>query len=101
MVEIDISVRALEDIDELALYWAGFSEKTARFYISKIYATFELLKTFPKLGKVSPELEYPQVREVFSGPYRIFYHIVSDKKIQIITIHHSALPFDLEKLRPN
>ena len=101
MVEIDISVRALEDLDEIALYWSGFSEKTARFYISKIYATIGLLRTFPLLGKISPELEYPQVREILSGPYRVFYPVISDRKIQIITIHHSALPFEFEKLRPN
>ncbi len=101
MVEIEISVRAFEDIDEIALYWSGFSEKTARYYINKIYATIELLKSFPNLGKISPELEYPHVREILSGPYRIFYHIVSEYKIQIITIHHSATPFDFEKLRPN
>jgi len=60
-----------------------------------------LLAQFPHLGRVSPELGYPTVREIFAGPYRVFYHIVTEQRIQIITIHHSALPFDFDKLRPN
>jgi len=50
MAEINFSKQALNDIDEIALYWARFSEKTAKTYIQKIYATIELLAQFPHLG---------------------------------------------------
>jgi addiction module RelE/StbE family toxin len=101
MAEIDFSQRALEDIDEIAHYWARFSEDAARAYVKKIYATIALLEQFPNLGKISPELNYPKVREIIAGPYRIFYHVISERRIQIITVHHSAQPFDFDNLRPN
>lgn len=101
MVEIDMTDRAMKDIDEIAEYRARFSENAARVYIKKIYATIDLLRTFPNLGKVSPELDYPKVREILAGPYKIYYHIVSEKLIRIITINFSGLPLDFDKLRPN
>lgn len=101
MVEIDISERALKDIDDLAEHHARFSENAARVYVKRIYATFDLLRSFPNLGKISPELDYRQVREILAGPYKIYYHIVSEKLIRIITIHFSGLPLDFDKLRPN
>ncbi|HRI60835.1 MAG TPA: hypothetical protein PK228_13950 [Saprospiraceae bacterium] len=31
----------------------------------------------------------------------IYYHVVSEKLVRIITINFSGLPLDFEKLRPN
>lgn len=101
MVEIDFSERAIKDIDEIAVYHARFSENAARVYVKRIYATVELLRSFPTIGKVSPELDYPKVREILAGPYKVYYHIVSDKLIRIITIHFSGQPIDFDDLRPN
>ncbi|MCE7921885.1 MAG: type II toxin-antitoxin system RelE/ParE family toxin [Haliscomenobacteraceae bacterium CHB4] len=101
MVEIDITGRALKDIDEIAEYHAHFSENAARTYIKRIYAAIDLLRSFPNLGKVSPELDYPKVREILADPYKIYYHVVSEKLIRIITINLSGLPLDFEKLKPN
>ncbi len=39
--------------------------------------------------KVVPEKKDPSLRELLLGSYRIIYRIVSDVKIDIITIHHS------------
>lgn len=100
MVEIDVSEQAWDDINSSALYWSKFSGKTARLYIQTIYATIERLKTFPNLGHVCPFLEYPRVREVKAGPYRVIYHVVSERRIQIISVEHTSLPYDFDKIRP-
>ena len=101
MVEIIIVDRAQEDLVEIAEYWGKFSVKSARIHLDKIYEKIELLRTFPRLGKVFEELNYPNVREIIVGPYRIFYHILSAQKIHILAVHHSALPFDWDELHPN
>jgi len=37
-----------------------------------------------------PEFELPKIREIIEGRYRIVYRIVSEKEIDILTIHHSS-----------
>jgi len=95
MAEINFSKQALNDIDEIALYRARFSEKTAKTYIQKIYATIELLAQFPHLGKMSPKLDYPTVREIYAGPYRVFATLALNnvfRLLQYITVRfHSTL----------
>jgi len=101
MVEIIILDKADGDMSEIVAYWSQRSEVKAEEYMRKIFETIELLQSFPRLGKVVEGLDYPRVREVLVGPYRLFYHIVSEAKIHILTIHHSAAPFDWKTLTPN
>ena len=101
MVEVIILNKAQEDLEEIGAYLARFSEKSAGLHLERIFKAIESLKTFPLLGKIFLELDYPKVREIKAGPYRIFYHIVSETKIHILTIHHSATPFDWDELKPN
>jgi len=44
---------------------------------------------FPLSGKMVPEYEMEQIREVFEGPYRIIYYIKSDQ-VDIIAVIHGA-----------
>jgi plasmid stabilization system protein ParE len=67
MVEIKFAPQALEDLDALIEFWAGLSEQTAKFQVQRIRARVETLKDFPRLGRVVPELEYPNVRELIEG----------------------------------
>ncbi len=101
MVEVIVLDRAQEDLIEIAEYWGRFSVKSVRIHLDKIYQKIELLKTFPRLGKVYQDLDNPNVREISAGAYRVFYHIVSAQKIHILAVHHSASPFDWEELHPN
>jgi len=101
MVEVIILERAHEDLEEIGSYLARFSEKSAKLYLERIFKIIESLSSFPYLGKIFLELNYPKVREVKAGPYRIFYHIVSETKIHILTIYHSATPFDWDEIKPN
>lgn len=82
MVEIIIVERAQEDLVAIAEYWGQFSMRSARIHLDKIYEKIELLRTFPKLGKVFEELSYHNVREIVVGPYRIFYHILTTEKFE-------------------
>lgn len=101
MVQIIILDKAQEDLEELVSYWARFSQKVARHHLDQIYEKIRLLESFPYLGKVYEELNYPKVRETTVGPYRLIYHVVSETKIHILTIHHSARPLNWEDVKPN
>ena len=47
------------------------------------------LGDFPHLGRMGPEGNYPEVRELFVGKYRLVY-TVGDFAVEIITVVHQA-----------
>ena len=81
---------ALEDLDGIGNYIAQNSERFAKLTIKQIYDKTELLKQFPKLGRVVPEKKNENIRELILGTYRIVYEIVSDDLIYVLFVHHNA-----------
>ena len=100
MVEINWTDQANGDIDNIVEFLAIQSEKYAKIQIQRIFEKVDLLASMPKLGRVVPELEYEKLRELVVGAYRIVYHIRTLRRVDIITIHHSSRPLDMDKIRP-
>lgn len=50
------------------------------------------IATFPRSGRVVPEANDVNIREVFEGSYRIIYHLLDDE-VDIIAVVHSARPW--------
>lgn len=44
---------------------------------------------FPLSGRIVPEYEFDQIREIIEYPYRIIYHIKSDQ-IDVLAVLHGA-----------
>ena len=57
----------------------------ARNFIKKIIEKAETLVEFPEMGRVVPEINSPNIRELLEGNYRIVYRL-SHKKIEILTV---------------
>ena len=98
MAKINWTDHAREDLNNIIGYLAAQSETVAKVRVQKIISKIDLLQTFPNIGRVVPELEYKNVREIIISNYRIVYHIVSDERIDILTIHHSSRFLDIKKL---
>ncbi|MFH0892915.1 MAG: type II toxin-antitoxin system RelE/ParE family toxin [Bacteroidota bacterium] len=96
MVEINWSFQSIEDINNIAEYIAKDSKKYAVLQTERIFSRVAILEKSPLSGRIVPELNIPKFREVILGNYRIIYKIVSKKRIDILTVHHSArlLPKD-------
>jgi toxin ParE1/3/4 len=58
--------------------------------VERIKSRIKVLKTQPKSGKIVPEVNRIDIRELVYGNYRIVYKIVSQNRIDVLTIHHSA-----------
>jgi len=69
---------ALNDLDEIADYIAVDKPLAARLLVQKIFKKAELLRKFPQLGTIPPELKEFPYRQLVIPPCRIFYRI--DKK---------------------
>jgi plasmid stabilization system protein ParE len=63
--------------------------------VIKIKSRTHILKSHPQAGRVVPEIESEEIRELIEGSYRIIYKVVSNSNVDILTIHHSAI--DLTK----
>ena len=98
MAQVNWSTQANIDIDNTIEFLAKQSEKYAKIQVQRIFDRVGLLENFPQMGRVVPELEYDKVREIIVGPYRVIYHLVSENRIDILTIHHSAVPLDIKKM---
>jgi len=58
--------------------------------VIKIKSRTHILKSHPQAGRVVPEIESEEIRELIEGSYRIIYKVVSNSQVDILTIHHSA-----------
>lgn len=89
MVKINWTDQALQDIDNIAEFISKDSLKYAKIQTQLFFERVESLFTQPELGRVVPELQKKKIRELIVGNYRIVYRIISLKRIDILTIHHS------------
>lgn len=73
-----------------------YIKKDSEFYAIKVTQQFieesDNLEEFPKMGRVVPEIEDENIREVFLYSYRIIYQI-SSEKIEILAIIHGRQDF--------
>ena len=63
--------------------------------IERLTNRSEQIASFPLSGRMVPEYEAPDVREVIERPYRIIYRIKPDQ-IDILAVVHGAQMLPLE-----
>jgi toxin ParE1/3/4 len=90
MVKLIWTDQAINDLGDIGDYIAENSEKYAKLTVNKLFERTDILKNFPQAGRVVPEKNEENVRELIEGNYRIIYEIVSADQINILTVYHSA-----------
>ena len=85
------SDEALNDVDAIAEYINRDSPFHARRVAQEFFAIAETLAEQPKLGRVVPELNDPNVRERFLYSYRLIYEIQNDELHILAVIHGRCL----------
>ena len=71
--EIRWSPRTADSIEEICDYITRDSEYYAAVFAKKVYATVESIPNFPKLGRIVPEYQDEDLREILFQNYRIVY----------------------------
>lgn len=89
MVKIVWTAFAIEDLQLIHDYIAKDSKTYANRLIDKLIERVDQLENFPKSGRVVPEFDNTNIRELIEGNYRIIYEI-KPEHIGIIRIHHAA-----------
>ncbi len=90
MVKLIWTDQAITDLGDIGDYIAENSEKYAKLTVKKLFERPEILKTYPQAGRIVPEKNEENLRELIEGNYRIIYEIVSADQIDILTVYHSA-----------
>lgn len=93
MVCIIWTEKALEDINGIFEYISRDSEFYARNVVKEIRKKVKSIKLFPKRGRIIPEINDCNYREIFQWKYRIMYKM-EDQNIYILSIFHGARDFD-------
>jgi plasmid stabilization system protein ParE len=58
-------------------------------FVERVFAAVKRLETFPRSGRVVPEIGQEDIREIIVGSYRIVY-VVSEEEVNILTVFHAA-----------
>jgi plasmid stabilization system protein ParE len=92
MVKVRWSRRIIAEIHEAREYLHPFSPAFAARLTEAIFAKARLLESQPLMGRVVPEAERPDVREVPYKKYRLVYRVVSETEVLMLTLHPALRP---------
>lgn len=86
---------AMDRASEIAQYIALDKPSAAENWINTIFTKVERLEFLPDIGRIVPEVNNRQIRELVYGNYRIIYRIETEQ-VSILTIRHGKqiLPID-------
>ena len=71
---------------------SGMSEEV----ISKIFDSLEQIKEYPSSGRIVPELNDENIREIFIYSYRVLYKISTNSVLILAVIHGKQLLNNIE-----
>ena len=100
MARLRWTPQALADVEAICAYIARDSRNYAQVFATQIVDKASALESFPQVGRVVPESNRNDIREILHGNYRIVYRLIGDE-VQLLTIHHSARLLDPSELGDN
>lgn len=90
MASVTWTEQALDDLEAVCLFIARDSPRYAELFAMRVFQATDRLATFPRMGRVVPELGREDIHEVIVQGYRIIYRLNNDEGVEIVTVHHGA-----------
>ena len=75
MTSVIWSPQSIRDVESIRDFIARDSVVYAELVTRRIAAAVERLHTFPESGRIVPERNVPDIREVIVSPYRVVYRL--------------------------
>jgi toxin ParE1/3/4 len=89
--KIIFSDPSIEDLENIVRFIAQDNPQAAVRFGAKLIQSVRNLSTFPRLGRVVPEKNDENIREVVFKSYRIFYQVKDDiHTVEIVRFWHAA-----------
>jgi addiction module RelE/StbE family toxin len=89
MGQVIWSPSALEDIEQIAQFIAKDSSDQAAIFVGRLIEATDRLASAPLSGRIIPEIDQHDCREIIYGAYRIMYRRVG-KDVWITGVVHGA-----------
>ncbi len=89
MAQVSWTKKSVKDLRAINDYISLDSSFYAARFINKLISRVDQLFKFPESGRMVPEKNDPEIRELIEGNYRIFYRL-RNEKITILRIHNAA-----------
>jgi plasmid stabilization system protein ParE len=80
---------ALDQLEAIRDYHAQTSPEYARRLAARVVNRSEQIMAFPHAGRMVPEYEIDEVRQVTEDSYRIIY-LIKEEQIEVLAIIHTA-----------
>ena len=92
--QVFLSDDALNDLERIVGYIAPHNPTAAERLGNQLLDAALSLRTFPERGRVVPEFQRLELREIIFRSYRIIYRTnLADKNLEIIRFWHGARGF--------
>jgi toxin ParE1/3/4 len=80
---------ALTDLESIRGYIRKDSEASAELMVRNLFQCAKQISAFPESGRIVPEFEKVNVRELFFGSYRIIY-VIKDNVAFVLSVVHGV-----------
>jgi len=88
-VKVHWTDTAIEHLTAIHDYIAQGSETYAKRVVDRLTRRSQQIGNFPLSGRIVPEFNVEQIREVIEGQYRIVYYIKPDQ-IDVLAVIHGV-----------
>lgn len=87
---------AQKHLDAIYNYIAQNSPQYAKRMVDRLTIRSQQISLHPLSGRIVPEYDMNQIREVIEGPYRIIYYLKPDQ-IDVLAVIHGAMDITQDK----
>ena len=98
-MKVTWSPLADEQVDAAVAYVAQHNPTAALEWLERLLDHVKTLARFPDSGRIVPETQREDIREIIVSPYRVMYRRKNDL-VEIAAIRHEAREFDEKEIAP-
>jgi toxin ParE1/3/4 len=97
MAQVRWTPQAADDLEVTCLFIARDSPQLAAAFADRVLRAADQPASYPRSGRIVPELGIENIREIVVGSYRVIYRFRQDE-VHLLTVHHGACLLDATKI---
>lgn len=97
MASVTWTDSALQDLREICTFIGRGSPRVAAIFANRAFVRTDGLGKFPHSGRIVPQFESEDIRELLLGNYRIMYHVLLNE-VEVVAVIHGARQVGVEIL---